>query len=179
VLLASVALLAAVIGCKPTAEGENKKWDGYVASVAKHSEKYPNFKGLLDGHLEAAKKDMEAAKKEGDAEKKAEAMKAANEKLYDVVGKLDAYQSKRAEVKKKMNDSALRKAPSGQVEDAKKAAKKALKKSKEKLEGAKPESIDQLKELVVAARGDLITAANGLDRVIKKGKKKKKKKKKS
>ena len=171
-----------IFGCSPSEEGETKKWQINVDKTAQYGTTFPQFKTVLEARLAEAKTAFEAAKSEGDKEKRAEKMKTANAKIGESIAKLDAYTSKRKEIKAAMNDARVKKHPSSKVDPARKAAKKALKKAKKRIEDATPSSIGEMDSVVVSARGTLISGGAALMRLKSSGssttKKKKKKKKK-
>ena len=62
-IAAAVAVVAA--GCKPTTEGERKRFESHKAKVAEYSSTWPGFKTVLDSSLKTATDMMEKAKKVG------------------------------------------------------------------------------------------------------------------
>lgn len=180
-----VAGLSAV-GCKPTAEGEAKAFTRYKTSAAEYSSRWPGFKSVVDATLNEATTKMDAAKKVSGDEKKGAAMKAANEPLKALTGKLGEVKYKSEALQKqvtKLNKLKLSKSKHKERKRGVKRANEALGEVNTAMGAAKPADAASAMTLLKEQVSKLISAKGAADRLYRKlggtkSKKKKKKKKK-
>ena len=111
----SLSLLIAV-ACKPSVEGETKKWDARKNAVSKLKESYPRFSGQLDAALLGAEAAMKTAQAEGNAEKKAKAMAGANEMLDSkLIRQLGSVRSRNESIDRDIKKLTSKKVPASNV----------------------------------------------------------------
>ena len=183
--VAVVMVCASVVGCKPTAEGEAKAFARYKTSAAEYSAKWPGFKSVVDATLSAATTKMEAAKKVSGEEKKGAAMKAANEPLKNLTGKLGEVKYKSEALEKvvtKLNKLRLGKSKHKERKRGVKRANDTLREVTEAMSAAKPADLAAAMTILKEQVSKLISAKGSADRLHRKlggvkSKKKKKKKK--
>ena len=168
-------VLLALVGCKPSVEGETKAWADNVKKVEALQATYPGFKKALAARIESATKEHEKAADLAD-EAKAEQLRAANSALMggfvgdltDVEKELEKLRKQRVEATAKAGDAASQQAAKVAAEDAGNAMKRV-----EKLleTGAQDEAA--AKAVLDKAKKDLKIAADALATVTKVDKDKK------
>lgn len=168
-IVALVCLAAFVVGCAPSAKNEIQYWENAKKDFAEAVSSYPAFKDVLTAKMTEAQKLWDDAQK-ATGEEQAKQMKAANDKLNELLGLFAQIKSKIKGVEEsiaKLNAKKLTKADDVVRVKAISAAKKAIGEVKDMLADAKATAEEEAKKIVNDAIGKLISAQGDIDRAIK------------
>ncbi len=167
-LLCLASFLAS--GCKPSMKNEIQYWDNAKKDLAEAIAEYPAFKDLLNAKMAEAQKLWDAAEKATGEDEKAKQMKAANEKLNELLGQFTQIKTKIKGIEdaiSKLNAKKLTKVEDITRMKAISAARKAIAEVKDLLAKAKPEAEEDAKKITGDAISKLISAQGDIDRAIK------------
>jgi hypothetical protein len=172
-LTVTIALIAAasfIIGCKPSAKNEVQYWENNKKDFAEAVAKYPNFKDVLDKKMAEAQKIWDEAEKASGDDAKAEKMKAANEKLNELLNQFTQIKFKSQGIEDaiaKLNAKKLTTSEDVTRTKAVNAARAALKDVAAMLAAAKVTGDEDAKKVTDDAISKLIGAQGDIDRAAK------------
>lgn len=152
----TMCLFAGALGCKKTAEGEQKTWNSNQEAIQKLEAKYPSFKPAFEDLLTSAKKDFDDAK--GNPDK----MNVANEKVSSATDMFGKYEKDSDRLKKLMADPSFGTLPANQINPLTDAAKAAQKQADTDIQ-SKPANIGEAKAKAEDADKVIAAAADSLD----------------
>jgi len=156
------------IGCGPKVENELKYWENHKKDMAEAKEKYPNFAKVIDARFAVAEKmfnDANALK----GEEQAKALKAANEKLDEVVGQFSQIKYKTEGVEKslkKLNDLKLTEPAHSNRNKASAAAYGGLSEVATSISKATPATEEEALKVTKDAISKLISLQGDVDRAV-------------
>ena len=170
VVIALVCLAAFVAtGCKPSAKNEIQYWENAKKDFAEAVSSYPAFKDVLAAKMTEAQKLWDDAQK-ATGEEQAKQMKAANEKLNELLNQFTQIKHKSKGVQDAIDTLNAKKLTVSEDATRKKAvaaARKALGEVTDMLANAKVAAEDEAKKITGEAISKLISAQGDIDRAIK------------
>lgn len=114
-LFAAVALSAALLGCKPSIEGETRSFDQNKLTVQEFGGKFPSLKGALDGRLAEAQQTFDAALQLSDPDQRAQKMRDANNLITVITGLFREIETKVRDLDALKHDPTLLQLPGTQL----------------------------------------------------------------
>ncbi len=172
-LTMTVALIAAaafIAGCKPSAKNEVQYWENNRKDFAEAVAKYPAFKDVLNKKMAEAQKIWDESEKISGDDAKAAKMKAANEKLNELLNQFTQIKFKSQGIEDavaKLNAKKLTTPEDITRTKAVNAARASLKEVADMLAGARPAGDEDTKKITGDAISKLIGAQGDIDRAIK------------
>jgi hypothetical protein len=172
-LTTTIALIAAaafIIGCKPSAKNEVQYWENNKKDFAEAVAKYPAFKDVLNRKMAEAQKIWDEAEKISGDDDKAAKMKAANEKLNEILNQFTQIKFKSQGIEDaiaKVNAKKLTTLEDITRTKAVNAARASLREVADMLAGAKVTGDEDTKKVTGEAISKLISAQGDIDRATK------------
>ena len=163
--ISTVVLLATLVGCKATVEGEAKRWQAKVEQLSDHGATHPNFRAPIDAHIAAATALYDAASDRGSEEEVAKAMAEANRMLDELLQLFEAVDRHKRELVQLQRDHDLMSLSAKIVTPLLREADDAIFAANETLRTATPASAAGAKTTLKAVVDRLEAAARALRRL--------------
>lgn len=114
-LFAALALSAALLGCKPSIEGETRSFDQNKLTVQEFGGKFPALKMALDARLAEAQQTFDAALQLSDPDQRAQKMRDANNLVTVITGLFREIETKVRDLETLKRDPTLLQLPGTQL----------------------------------------------------------------
>ena len=168
----STLALAFVLACKPSTEGETKKYERNKIELAELTTTWPGFKTIGDAQLATAEEAWKSASDVAGEEERAKAMEAANEAFDPLLNKLSQVKSKserlEERIRKLRNIRLNTKKNKARREQVIEDASAVLAQVDAAMTGASPADAGTADAFLQDQIGKLISAAGPIDRMIEK-----------
>ncbi len=165
----SIIIGSLIITCKPSTKGEIQQWENNNKEFAEAVAKYSAFKTVLNAKKAEAQKIWDEAAKIAKEEEKAEKMKAANDKLNELLNLFTQIKYKSQGINDaiiKLNKLRLTKLEEYKRTSAKKRARETLAEVNASLADAKVTGEAEAKVITDEQISKLISAKSDIDSAI-------------
>lgn len=112
----AVVALAALGGCKSSAEDEQQQHARLPAEVQRYAARYPAFASVLQAELARAKEAFAHASAEASGEQRVKRMRAANSIASGRIGELKSYERSAQALRRLLRSPAIRRQPRATVD---------------------------------------------------------------